>query len=80
MARHVVGAVAHAADAGGEPRGEYVVVLDGAPPPPAGRPTTRLAPHWTSELAAGATRRDAAAAVADRFGVAPNRVKRLLTS
>ncbi len=75
------GAVAHTdPDAAGiEPRGEYVVVLDGAPPPPAATDDA-LRSALDAELAAGATRRDAAAAVADRFGVAPNRVKRLLTS
>ena len=38
-----------------------------------------LAESLAAELSAGATRRDAAATVAARFGVAPNRVKRLAT-
>jgi 16S rRNA (cytidine1402-2'-O)-methyltransferase len=58
------------------PRGEFVVVLDGAPPPdPPSDDELRVA--LDDELAAGATRRDAAAAVAERFGVPANRVKRL---
>jgi 16S rRNA (cytidine1402-2'-O)-methyltransferase len=58
------------------PRGEYVVVVDGATPPePAS--DEQLAAAVLEALAAGATRRDAAAAVAARFGVSPNRVKRL---
>ena len=62
-----------------EPRGEYVVVLEGAPAPPdVDDDVIRAA--LAVELAAGATRRDAAAAVAARHGIAPNRVKRLLTS
>jgi 16S rRNA (cytidine1402-2'-O)-methyltransferase len=63
---------------GEEPRGEHVLVLDGAPPPtPAADDELRAA--LDAELAGGATRRDAGQAVAARFGVAPNRVKRLLT-
>jgi 16S rRNA (cytidine1402-2'-O)-methyltransferase len=61
------------------PRGEYVVVLEGAPPA-AEVDDDALRAELSAELAAGATRRDAAAAVARRHGVAPNRVKRLLTS
>jgi 16S rRNA (cytidine1402-2'-O)-methyltransferase len=61
-----------------DPRGEYVVVVEGAAPPPDVDDDSLVA-SLRSELAAGATRRDAAARVADRFGVAPNRVKRLLT-
>lgn len=60
-----------------EPRGEYVVVLEGAPEPPeAGDDELRRAVE--QELARGSTRRDAAAAVAAAWGVAPNRVKRLV--
>ena len=67
------------ADAGGiEPRGEYVVVLEGAPPP-AEVDDDELRAALDAALAGGATRRDAAAEVATRYGVAPNRVKRLLT-
>jgi len=59
-----------------EPRGEYVLVLDGAAPPgPVEDETLRDA--VAAELAAGSSRRDAAATVAARFGVSPNRVKRL---
>lgn len=77
----LAGAVAYTdPDAGGtEPRGEYVVVLEGAPPPPEATDDA-LRDALDAELDAGATRRDAAAVVADRFAVAPNRVKRLLTS
>ena len=61
-----------------EPRGEYVVVVEGAAPP-VEVDDEQLVTAIESELAAGASRRDAAAAVAERFGVPPNRVKRLLT-
>jgi len=58
------------------PRGEYVVVVDGAAPP--GPATDEdLVAAVVEALAGGASRRDAAAAVAARFGVSPNRVKRL---
>lgn len=60
-----------------EPRGEYVVVLDGAAPAPE-LDDEQLVAALRAELAAGSSRRDTAAAVAQRFGVAPNRVKRLL--
>jgi 16S rRNA (cytidine1402-2'-O)-methyltransferase len=60
-----------------EPRGEYVVVLDGAAPPEEADDEQLLA-VLQAELAGGASRRDAAVSVAERFGVAPNRVKRLL--
>jgi len=70
-------AVAHVADCG--TRGEYVVVLQAAPPPPEATDAD-VRDALAAELAAGATRRDAAAAVAERLGVAPNRVKRLATT
>ncbi|MFN7149141.1 MAG: SAM-dependent methyltransferase, partial [Microthrixaceae bacterium] len=58
------------------PRGEYVVVLDGAADElPLG--DELLVDDLRRRLDAGATRRDAAAAVAEQHGVAPNRVKRL---
>lgn len=57
-------------------RGEYVVVLDGAPEAPP-LDDELLVEDLARRLAAGATRRDAAAAVAEHHGVAPNRVKRL---
>lgn len=60
------------------PRGEYVIVVEGAPAPPA-VDDAQLSAAIQAELARGGTRRDAAAAVAARFGVPPNRVKRLLT-
>ena len=60
-----------------EPRGEYVVVLDGAPEPPEVTDEV-LRGALDAAVAAGATRRDAGLDVADRYGVAPNRVKRLL--
>lgn len=59
------------------PRGEYVLVVAGAPAP-ADVDDDALRRALAEELAGGATRRDAAATVARRFGVAPNRVKRLL--
>jgi 16S rRNA (cytidine1402-2'-O)-methyltransferase len=73
-------AVAHTdTEAGGtEPRGEFVVVLEGAAPPP-DVDDDALRAALDAELAGGATRRDAASVVAARYGVAPNRVKRLLT-
>lgn len=61
-----------------EPRGEYVIVLDGAGPPPEVGDEL-LADALAVEVATGSSRRDAAATVATRFGVAPNRVKRLAT-
>jgi 16S rRNA (cytidine1402-2'-O)-methyltransferase len=62
-----------------EPRGEHVVVIEGdEPPAEVGDDTLRA--DLEAELRSGSTRRDAAAAVALRHGVAPNRVKRLVTS
>jgi 16S rRNA (cytidine1402-2'-O)-methyltransferase len=58
----------------GEPRGEYVVVLGGAPPiaePVVDDDTVRAA--LRDELARGASRKDAAAAVSARLGL-PRRV------
>ena len=60
------------------PRGEYVLVVDGAAPLPEATDETILSAIQAA-LGAGATRRDAAVSVAKQFGVAPNRVKRLLT-
>jgi 16S rRNA (cytidine1402-2'-O)-methyltransferase len=69
-------AVTHVADV--VPRGEYVVVLAaGAPPPAPGDDDVRAA--LADALAGGATRRDAASAVAAALDVPVNRVKRLLT-
>lgn len=61
-----------------EPRGEFVVVLAGAEPPP-DVTDDELRRSLDRELETGASRRDAAATVAARFDVAPNRVKRLLS-
>lgn len=51
----------------GEPRGEYVLVLDGAPEPRAPS-DDEVTAELRRELAGGASRRDAAAAVARRTG------------
>jgi len=59
------------------PRGEYVLVVAGAPPLPDATDELILA-ELKLALAGGATRRDAALSVAKVHGVAPNRVKRLL--
>ncbi len=61
-----------------EPRGEYVVVVDGAAAP-ADADDAQLLAALDASLAGGLSRRDAATQVAERFGVAHNRVKRLLT-
>ena len=61
-----------------EPRGEFVVVLAGAEPPPDAT-DDELRRSLDRELGTGASRRAAAATVAARFDVAPNRVKRLLS-
>lgn len=75
------GTLAQAVDRCGEvdPRGEYVLVLAGAPEPDEATDDV-LRAALDAELDGGATRRDAATSVAQRFGVAPNRVKRLLNS
>lgn len=51
-----------------EPRGEYVVVLEGAPPPPAPGPEA-VERVLRDELAAGESVRDAARSAARRLGV-----------
>lgn len=60
------------------PRGEYVVVIDGAPVPP---PATDedIAAAVSDLVAAGASTRDAAAAVAARLGVSRRRAYELAT-
>jgi 16S rRNA (cytidine1402-2'-O)-methyltransferase len=59
------------------PRGEYVLVVDAAAV--AGDvDDAALVAAFDAEVAAGATRRDAAVLVARRFAVPPNRVKRLV--
>lgn len=56
-----------------EPRGEHVVVVDGAPPP-AAVDDAQIVAAIGDRLAAGATRRDAVAEVAHGLGVARRRV------
>lgn len=58
------------------PKGEYVIVIEGAPAPPAPS-DAEVRAAVEARVAGGASRRDAAAAVADELDVAPNRVKRL---
>jgi 16S rRNA (cytidine1402-2'-O)-methyltransferase len=69
------GRLAEAVDrsAGVEPRGEYVVVVDGAPEPPAATDDD-LAAAVTAEIAAGRSARDAVTVVAGRFGASRRRV------
>jgi len=69
------GELGGAAEAVGEPRGEYVVVVEAAWPEAVEDALVIDALH--RHLAQGRTRRDAAQAVAAELGVAPNRVKRL---
>lgn len=72
----LAGAVAQCTAAA--PRGEYVVVVAGDEPP--SEPTAdELLAALAAELDGGATRRDAAQAVAAGTGAAPNRVKKLLS-
>lgn len=56
-----------------EPRGEFVIVLDGAAPPPDATDDD-LRTALADERSAGASTRDAVAAVTERFGVAKRRV------
>lgn len=56
-----------------EPRGEYVIVLDGAAPAPDADDAT-LREALAAEVARGASTRDAVRHVAERFGVARGRV------
>ena len=64
------GSLAEVAGAIGEPRGEYVVVLDGAPADaPAEIDDGAIRAALTAELARGASRKDAAGAVAERLGI-----------
>ena len=56
-----------------EPRGEHVLVVDGAPPP-AGVDDDQIVRAISERLAAGASRRDAVAEVASGLGVARRRV------
>ena len=57
----------------GTPRGEYVIVLDGAPAPDRDVDDDTIRAAVRDELAAGASTRDAAAAVARRLGVPKRR-------
>lgn len=61
-----------------EPRGEYVVVLDGAPPP-AEVDDDAIRAALATARADGASTRDAVAAVVDALGVAKRRVYDLAT-
>jgi 16S rRNA (cytidine1402-2'-O)-methyltransferase len=62
-----------------EPRGEYVVILEGAPPPaPVSDDDLRHALRDARE--GGASTKDAVAEVADRFGAAKKRVYALATT
>jgi 16S rRNA (cytidine1402-2'-O)-methyltransferase len=54
----------------GKPRGEYVLVVEGAPASGAAPDDDAVRSALRDELAAGSSRRDAAAAVARRLGVA----------
>lgn len=69
-------AVAHVADV--DPRGEYVLVLDGAPTPEAATDEAIVA-ALDAARAGGATTRDAVAAVVAALGVAKRRVYELAT-
>ncbi|MBX3312853.1 MAG: 16S rRNA (cytidine(1402)-2'-O)-methyltransferase [Actinobacteria bacterium] len=69
-------AVAHLAER--EPRGEHVVVLDGAPPPPE-VDDPAIVEALAVARAEGASTRDAVAAVASELGVARRRVYDLAT-
>jgi 16S rRNA (cytidine1402-2'-O)-methyltransferase len=69
-------AVTHLADS--EPRGEWVVVIDGAPA--AEVDDADIAAALVEARGAGLARRAAVDEVADRLGVAPNRVYRLALS
>jgi 16S rRNA (cytidine1402-2'-O)-methyltransferase len=69
-------AVAHTD--GVEPRGEYVIVVEGAPPPTEAT-DDELRVALRAQLDAGATTRDAVAAVGTRFGAAHRHVYALAT-
>lgn len=58
----------------GEPRGEYVIVLAGAPAADAPIDDDRIRAELRAELATGASKRDATAEVAARLGVPKKRV------
>ncbi len=62
-----------------EPRGEYVIVLEGAPPA-ADLSDEELATRLSTELQSGKTRRDAVAAVVAATGVSKKRVYDLALS
>lgn len=59
------------------PRGEFVIVVDGAPPTPAPGPDEML-DAYRDLMSAGWTSRDAIHQTAQRFGVSANTVKRLV--
>jgi 16S rRNA (cytidine1402-2'-O)-methyltransferase len=62
-----------------KPKGEIVIVLDGAPKPPAAT-DSQLVEALTAALGAGQTKRDAAAEVATRFSVSKRRAYALATA
>lgn len=62
-----------------EPRGEFVIVLAGAAPPPEAS-DDELRAALASELARGVSTRDAVATVTDRYGASKRHVYELATS
>ncbi|MBA3605234.1 MAG: hypothetical protein H0W46_04530 [Acidimicrobiia bacterium] len=64
----------------GEPRGEYVLVIAGAPDETAPPGDDAIRAALDAQLAAGASKRDAAASVAGRLGVPKRRAYALVTS
>ncbi|MCP3854085.1 MAG: 16S rRNA (cytidine(1402)-2'-O)-methyltransferase [Actinomycetia bacterium] len=60
-------------------RGEFVLVVGGQPPPPGEVDDDELTAAVAAEREAGSSTRDAVALVAQRYGVARNRVYRLAT-
>ena len=64
----------------GEPRGEYVVVLDGAPEAVITVDDDAIRAALRDELARGASRKDAAAEVSRRLGVAKRTAYALATA
>ncbi len=72
------GSLGRAVDEVGEPRGEYVIVIDQAPPlAPVTDDELRAAVH--AAIHAGTSTKDASAEVAARFGVGRRRVYQLAT-
>jgi 16S rRNA (cytidine1402-2'-O)-methyltransferase len=63
-----------AAIARSSPKGEYVIVVEGAPPSNVHRSDAELVGMVDDEVAAGATRRDAVQAVAAATGISRRRI------